>query len=130
MTNDNPVDNFLVHFGVRGMRWGVRRSSGGSGGVSIAPKRPHSSEHTALTTIKPKKAKELSDSELKSAIGRMNLERQYNSLNPKGFTRANKVVLAALAVGTTANAAYAFSQSPTGKAIAQGVKVALTKTKG
>jgi len=129
---DDPVDEFLIHFGVKGMRWGVTRQGGSTNPVSVGRKRTKSGEHEALRAVKPKHAKELSDTQLKSAIGRMQLEKQYNSLNPHGLSKANKVVLAALAVGTTANAAYAFSQSATGKAIASGVKKAISAavTKG
>lgn len=53
------------HWGVKGMRWGVRKDRS----TSSAPARP--------------KASELSDAELQKAVSRMNLEIQYSSLSSK-----------------------------------------------
>lgn len=144
----DAVDDFLVHFGVKGMHWGVRRDSSGGRQLKIGanPRRAHanrvaaakkltakkplSEEHKTLRSTKTKHAKELSDAQLKAAIGRMNLERQYKSLNPHGLSKANKVALGILAVGTTANTAIAFYNSPAGKAITAGIKKALATSSG
>ncbi len=62
------ADEFLAHYGKKGMKWGsrktnVKRDIRGSG------KKP----------AKPK-AKELSDDDLRKAVNRMQMEKQYNSL--------------------------------------------------
>ena len=108
------LDEALVHAGVKGMKWGVR-------------KRSASQEHTAVRSLKKKQAKELSDLEIKQAIQRMNLEKQYKDLNPKGLTKANKIALGVLAIGTTINGVMAFKNTPAGKAVIDGVKAAITK---
>lgn len=59
------VDTFLSHYGKKGMRWGQRKS----GGV----------KKSSSKSTKPK-AKDLSDDDLKKAVNRMQMERQYNSL--------------------------------------------------
>lgn len=63
------VDSFLEHYGVKGMKWGVRRDrskSSGSSGEGTNNK-PH--------------AHELSDEELKKHIARMELEKRYTDLS-------------------------------------------------
>jgi hypothetical protein len=102
------AEDFLAHYGKLGMKWGIRRS--------------RSSENKELGLLRKKKASSLSDSDLKKAISRMSLEKQYRELNPKGLSRANKVVLGVLALGTTVNSVVAFKNSPTGQAIAKIIK--------
>lgn len=114
MTED--LINVLIHAGKKGMKWGVRKA-------------PLSSEHATVKVIKKNKAKSLTDAELKQAISRMNLEKQYKDLNPKGITRANKIALSVLAVGTTLNAAITYANTPAGKAVVDTVKNILAKTK-
>lgn len=63
----SEVDNFLEHYGKKGMRWGVRKS----GGSSKTAKKKSS------TKPDPKK---LSDDDLRKAVNRMQLEKQYTSL--------------------------------------------------
>lgn len=118
---DEIIDNFLSHFGVKGMKWGVRK-----GGVSTG-RRAASEDHQKLVATKAKRGKHLSDAEIKAAIGRMNLERQYNSLNPTTVGKGYKFAVAALAVGGTLNAAYTFAKSPAGQIVADTVKKILTK---
>jgi hypothetical protein len=60
------LDNFLEHFGVKGMKWGIRKDRKGSG------------KKTAEQT-----AKTLTNKELKKRVDRMNLEKQYASLAKK-----------------------------------------------
>lgn len=70
----SAVDNFLAHYGVKGMRWGNRNVS----------KEPASKDaQTALdlrARAKTSKVKALSNKELQDAINRMNLEQQFKRL--------------------------------------------------
>lgn len=59
------VDEFIEHFGKKGMKWGVRTRV---------------SKNKGKTASTKPKAKDLSDDDLKRAVNRMQMERQYNSL--------------------------------------------------
>lgn len=83
---------FLEHYGIRGMRWGVRRDnpSGGSG-------RTHSDDAaraaTAHAKLKQHGTKALSNEELRVLVDRMNLEAQFKRLEPpSGKQKAGKFV--------------------------------------
>lgn len=62
------VDEFIEHFGIRGMRWGVRKERKAS--KEAAVKDEH--QKAALKLV--------SDAQLQAAVNRMNLESQYNRL--------------------------------------------------
>ena len=91
-------NNELMHYGVPGMKWGVRRTPAQLGRKQTssskslfgkkkpkpkakAKEKPESSKKE--TAPKPKSVKEMSDDELNSAIRRMQLEQTYASLSPK-----------------------------------------------
>lgn len=102
----DELENYLEHYGIKGMRWGVRRanpSGGSSGGSSTSSKKKPAVTVKRLTAPKasstpPKKnLSELSDADLKSMIDRANLERQYKQLyNPPQKPGAKQEIVAAL----------------------------------
>ena len=78
---------YLQHFGVKGMKWGVRRSSKATEPTVIVnrqSKRAHKGDD----------ARSLSNAELKARIERLNLEQNYNRLviPDKGKSVASVVV--------------------------------------
>lgn len=99
---------FLEHFGVKGMRWGVRRK-----------RAARSSDAEAHGKASAKKIQELSDTELRGLVGRMEMEKSAKRLNPNVVTSGHNVAKGLLAAGITANAVVAFAQSSTGKAMAR-----------
>lgn len=70
-------EDFLAHYGIKGMRWGVRRTAEQLGRVAkkTAAKNPREAQRQAS-----KEAKTLSDKELRDRINRMNMEKQYSDL--------------------------------------------------
>ena len=74
----SSLDDVMAHFGVRGMRWGVRRKSGGS-----SHPETEDAKKTAVSTAKVKSSgtKSLSTKDLQDLVTRMNLEQQYSRLS-------------------------------------------------
>lgn len=79
------MENELYHFGIKGMKWGVRRYQNKDGTLTAAGKKRYneSSESNEI--------KSLSDQELRERINRLNLERQYRDLTtPNGQKQVSK----------------------------------------
>jgi hypothetical protein len=132
----------MIHFGVKGMHWGVRKSRSPAD-VQVTPRqgrfKPKAkggenqpSSHDAQMAAKYSRiiAKNgthaLSNQELQVVVTRMNLDQQYRGLKdrqPNAFTPGKKAIASALAAGATINAVMAFANSPAGK----GMKEKLMK---
>lgn len=114
MGGSKPDANTLGHFGVKGMHWGQRKA---------AVKAAQSTDHTRAVALKKKvkstKVSSLTNSELQTVIARMNLEKQWATLNPKKsrIAAGQKFVKALLSTGKTINEAVAFSKTPAGQAM-------------
>lgn len=75
--------SYLKHWGVLGMKWGVRRNrSTGS----------ESQDHITTRAIKKKKISEMSNEELKQLTTRLQLEKQYSDLNKRQISAGEKLV--------------------------------------
>lgn len=107
---------FLYHHGIKGMRWGVRRTR------SQLDADSHEVSVKKATTEKIKKNRgstdSLSNKELQDLVTRMNLEQQYTRLvnaQPTNMQKGQKFVRTVLTVGKTANEVASFINSPAGK---------------
>lgn len=90
---------YLEHYGVKGMKWGVRkdRTTSSSSRERRKPRNlikerrraklnARSDERKDLDKLrKTKKVYEMTDAELKRAIGRMSLEKRYKELELESF---------------------------------------------
>ena len=78
----------LMHYGVMGMRWGVRRASKRSSGSKKGKKKKASQQ--------PQKKRRMSNKELNARVKRMQLEKQYrdltNDLTPKTKSKMEKLI--------------------------------------
>lgn len=111
------VENYLSHYGVLGMKWGVRRRSGTpSSGTAKLHRRRKSEDFKLARELRKKGHKRLTNEELKRANERANLEKNFAKLNPGTVERGHERVKAALAITTTAAAVYALPKTPMGQA--------------
>lgn len=105
----------VVHSGVKGMRWGVRRSKPQKQGPSKDSKRTTAT----LTKAKRSQVKSLTNKELKEANQRLEMEKKFKQLKPR--TKLMIGIAAAGAIIAGANKGMTFINSPAGKiAMEQG----------
>lgn len=101
--DDLTVDKILAHYGVKGMKWGVR-------------KRKTSSDFDQTVPHRKKRAKELSNQELTDVNKRLNLERSYKQLNPSTVKRGEMAAKGIIGTVGTLAALYSLRNSPLAKA--------------
>lgn len=66
-------NNELIHYGTKGMKWGVRRYQNKDGTLTSAGKKRKRASYAS-------EAREMTDQELRSKIDRMNLEKRYMNM--------------------------------------------------
>lgn len=107
LEQSDPIGEFLEHYGVKGMKWGVRkRSSGRSGG-------------SGKTQFK-KPANKLSNEEINRRIKRLETEKRYNSLNAKEKSKGRE-----FAEGVLQSSARTVAKSVATAAATVAIKAAL-----
>lgn len=136
------VDDILAHYGIKGMRWGVRRSSSQLSGptpitINAKPGKkivttggknlPVSEDAKQAAVIKQKArasgSQSLSNDEMRILVTRMNLEQQYSKLNPKQVSLGEKFLKEYGPVGALEGAKIYYKS--TGKDIPANVKIGM-----
>lgn len=104
--NYGPSSDELYHYGIKGMKWGVRRYQNKDGSLTSAGKKRYnqndwSDDAKEASRLKKKSVSQMSNAELRKLTERQQLERNYANLNPsrikKGLAVATTV---ATALGT------------------------------
>lgn len=110
------MDEELYHYGIKGMKWGIRRSPAQLGhktgtkkkkksGVVDAVKKMaanHKQKKAAKAeterqkSLKKKKISDMTDDELRERIARLELEKRYRDLAPKQSHRGRDFVIGVL----------------------------------
>lgn len=104
------MENELYHFGIKGMKWGVRRFQNPDGSLTPAGKARYGSSYNTIGEVRDArrserrmskalrtgKTRNLTDAELEKVSRRINAELNYKrmleQLNPKRQSRAKRVV--------------------------------------
>lgn len=115
-------EDYLEHYGVKGMRWGRRRASSDSSS-SASDSTPKKAKK-----VKPAKpdVKSMSDEELRKRLNRLQMEQQYAKLTgtPAGkskLERGKDVYKKTMTIIETGNKIYGAYNSPAGKIIREQV---------
>lgn len=87
------MENSLQHHGVKGQKWGVHRTPEQLGHRTPAKRKRavfgRKEKHT--TTHKSKSVKDMTDTELREKISRLELEKRYKDLSkPENHARTSK----------------------------------------
>lgn len=109
--SNDPADDFLAHYGVKGMKWGVRKSSSERAEAAEAKKAKKAEKIEAKKVARKEAWKKpvdedaavagqsrkrtethgtdaLSNKELQALVTRMNLEQQYTNLQSSGKAKS------------------------------------------
>lgn len=81
------MSNELYHYGILGMKWGVRRYQNKDGSLTKAGKKRYSQDNWSddaktASALKKKGVNQMSNAELRKLTERQQLERNYSQLNP------------------------------------------------
>jgi len=126
MRMSDIVENTLKHYGILGMKWGVRRFQNPDGSLTPAGKeryrkKGYSDDYITARSLKGKGYKKLNDRELRRVVKRLDMEKRYRELSVAEYTKGLEVAKAILSAGTTIAGIYGLSQTPLGKTIQKRV---------
>lgn len=144
MARVTDPDDFLIHYGIRGMKWGKRK--GKTNNASPSAMQTHTPfvkdvnrnppRVKGATDISPKHVNRMTDVELRNRIGRLQMETQYKQLTEgksapdkskakvayENFEKGHDVTKKILGVAKTAQAIHKFATSDLVKEIAKQIK--------
>lgn len=106
-----PMEDFLKHYGVVGMRWGVRNKS------MESPKYPKSEDHVRARDLKRKPISSLSNAEIKFLNERLNLEQNVSRLNPNKIKKGRDTAKEIVATVGVITSVVGLARSQYGKAV-------------
>ena len=96
MHSDNPEDYELAHYGIKGMKWGIRRKTGPDGLVEKSSTTKQYSEDALNAEMYKERARtkgvqSLHNKELQALNERMNLEANYSRLTAAGTKESSSL---------------------------------------
>lgn len=97
------MDDVLIHYGILGMKWGVRRYQNKDGSLTSAGKKRYKNnddikDAPQKNTEEPKKksVKDMSDEELRREVNRMQLEQNYLRMTGQNIEKGKSAAEIAL----------------------------------
>lgn len=91
--------NSLQHHGIKGMRWGIRRFQKKDGSLTPAGKKRRNATDAPVRApsedykrARSKTVKQMSDTELRTALNRIQMEQQYKNLTMPTKSHGRKLV--------------------------------------
>ena len=101
-------NDYLAHYGVLGMKWGVRRYQNKDGTLTSAGKKRYrersktdESHEDYKKAHTPKSIKSMSDAELRNRLNRLQMERQYSQLSESSVNKGKEYAQKVFKAGTT-----------------------------
>ena len=118
ISTETPIKD-LYHFGIPGMKWGIRKSTSIVSSLKARSEKDASTDHIVSRQLKSKSIKKLTNSELQTLSQRLQLERSVRDLKSSDYQRGTDFIKTATAIGTTLATAYALSRTPLAKDLAR-----------
>lgn len=106
----------LSHAGVKGMKWGVRKSDSSSSSGSSNKRKGGSPQAEQAKRIAKKKPSQMTNREIKKLNERKRLETEYKKNNPNLATKGKAQVASLIALGGMGISIYNMVNSKAGKA--------------
>lgn len=128
--SESSEDFELFHYGIKGMKWGIRRKEGPDGTVSSRFKgrkttddTPESDDSKRVKSLRGRKISSLSNQELKDLNKRLDLEQNYSRLTKKPSTlqKGIKNTQTGLTVVGLATTAYKLKDNDLVKAVKKNI---------
>lgn len=120
------MSDYISHFGVKGMTWGIRRYQNRDGSLTPEGRKRYgqSEDSEKVRELRKKPVSAMSNQELETVIRRMNLERQYRDLKSSEINSGKKKAKEVLDYANTVSQFYNLYNSPMGKATKSAIKKA------
>lgn len=126
-TSNKEAEAWLAHYGVLGMKWGrhLPGRTEPSHNPRVGRRIEAHPDHAEAHTLKRNPTKSLSTAEIKKINDRLQTEKKYRELNPKGVDKGKAIVTATLATTALGVAVYSQLNSKAGKAGIKAGKAAV-----
>lgn len=105
----------LAHWGIKGMKWGIRRSDAELARARGEAPDATRARETQAAIAEAKSLSAVSDADLNHLVNRLNIEKRYADINPSAATKGHNAIKTLLSAGDTMNKAYSFATSPAGQ---------------